>query len=51
VTGVQTCALPISPVKLGEGDLVLLVRAAKQQLAVVLRRTGGGDYLASQLVR
>ncbi len=37
--------------QLGEGDLVLVVRAAKQQLAILLRRTGSGDYRASQLLR
>lgn len=39
------------PVKLGENDLVIVVRAAKQQFAVVLRRTASGDYLATQLAR
>ncbi len=36
---------------LPEGNLVLQVRTAKEQFAVVLTRTKSGDYRATQLAR
>lgn len=50
-TAEEYAAKSITPIKLGERDLVLVVRAAKQQFAVVLRRLGNGDYRAVQLAR
>lgn len=37
--------------KLGENELAIMVKAAKQQFAIVLRKTPGGDYRATQMVR
>lgn len=51
LTAEEYAAKSITPIKLGENDLVVVVRAAKQQFAVVLRRLGNGDYRAVQLAR
>ncbi len=37
--------------KLGDNELAIMVKATKQQFAIVLRKTPGGDYRAAQMVR
>jgi hypothetical protein len=51
LTAEEYAAKAGAPAKLGEGELVLLVKAGKQQFAIVLRKTPGGDYRATQMVR